>query len=112
AAGVRGAIVISAGFKEIGAEGARLEREILEIARGARMRIVGPNCLGIMSPVTGLNATFAGAMAHKGNVAFLSQSGALQTAILDWSLEETMAFTPFASAASSRDWGGGDLTVS
>ena len=109
AAGVRGAIVISAGFKEIGAEGARLEQEILSIARGARMRVVGPNCLGIMSPLTGLNATFAGAMAHKGNVAFLSQSGALQTAILDWSLQENFGFSAFCSLGSMLDVGWGDL---
>ncbi|MGZ6144273.1 MAG: acetate--CoA ligase family protein, partial [Myxococcales bacterium] len=108
-AGVRGAIVISAGFKEIGEEGARLEREILEIARAARMRIVGPNCLGIMCPLTGLNATFAGAMARKGNVAFLSQSGALQTAILDWSLQENVGFSAFASLGSMLDVGWGDL---
>src|SRR6202022_4114512 len=84
AAGVRGAIVVSAGFRESGGEGVRLEQEILEIARAARMRIVGPNCLGVMCPPTGLNATFAGAMARKGEVAFLSQSGALQTAIVGW----------------------------
>src|SRR5690348_13812994 len=109
AAGVGGAIVISAGFKESGAEGARLEQEILQIARSARMRIVGPNCLGIMSPVTGLNATFAGAMARKGEVAFLSQSGALQTAILDWSLQENVGFSAFASLGSMLDVGWGDL---
>ncbi len=109
AAGIRGAIVISAGFKETGAEGARLEQEILAIARAARMRIVGPNCLGIMCPPTGLNATFAGAMAHKGDVAFLSQSGALQTAILDWSLEANVGFSAFVSLGSTLDVGWGDL---
>jgi acetyltransferase len=109
AAGIRGAIVISAGFKESGAEGARLEMEILEIARAAQMRIVGPNCLGMMCPFTGLNATFAGAMAHKGDVAFLSQSGALQTAILDWSLQVNVGFSAFASLGSMIDVGWGDL---
>ena len=109
AAGVNGAIVISAGFRESGAEGARLEQEILEIARAARMRIVGPNCLGMMCPVTGLNASFGGAMAHKGDVAFLSQSGALQTAILDWSLREKVGFSAFASLGSMLDVGWGDL---
>ena len=109
AAGIRGAIIISAGFKETGIEGARLEQEILGIARAARMRIVGPNCLGIMCPPTGLNATFAGAMAHKGDVAFLSQSGALQTAILDWSLQANVGFSAFASLGSSLDVGWGDL---
>jgi acetyltransferase len=109
AVGIRGAIIISAGFKESGAEGARLEQEILVVARAGRMRIVGPNCLGIMSPMTGLNATFAGAMARKGDVAFLSQSGALQTAILDWSLEENIGFSAFASLGSMLDVGWGDL---
>ena len=109
AAGIRGAIVISAGFKEIGAEGARLEQEIIGIARAARMRLVGPNCLGIMCPGTGLNATFAGAMARKGDVAFLSQSGALQTAILDWSLRESVGFSALASLGSMLDVGWGDL---
>src|SRR5438105_918670 len=107
--GVRGAVVISAGFKESGADGARLEQEILQIARAARMRLVGPNCLGIMCPLTGLNATFAGAMAHKGDVAFLSQSGALLTAILDWSLQENVGFSTFASLGSMLDVGWGDL---
>ena len=66
-AGVKGAIVISAGFKEIGEEGAELEREILQKARQAQMRIIGPNCLGVMSPLTGINATFAKGMALPGN---------------------------------------------
>ncbi|MGZ6124905.1 MAG: bifunctional acetate--CoA ligase family protein/GNAT family N-acetyltransferase, partial [Myxococcales bacterium] len=108
-AGVRGAIVISAGFKETGEEGLRLEQELLAIAREARMRILGPNCLGVMSPLSGLNATFAGAMARKGSVAFLSQSGALQTAILDWSLQENVGFSAFVSLGSMLDLGWGDL---
>src|SRR4051794_36363989 len=88
AAGVPGAIIISAGFKELGPPGAELERQILEHAREGKMRIIGPNCLGVMNPLTGLNATFAGAMARPGNVGFISQSGALCTAILDWSFRE------------------------
>jgi acetyltransferase len=82
-AGVKGAIILSAGFRESGAAGATLEQQILEEARRSKMRIVGPNCLGIMLPRTGLNATFASAMARSGNVAFISQSGALCTSILD-----------------------------
>ena len=109
AAGVRGAIVISAGFKEIGEEGARLEQEILAIARESKMRIVGPNCLGVMCPPSGLNATFAGAMARTGSVAFVSQSGALQTAILDWSLQANVGFSAFVSLGSMLDIGWGDL---
>src|SRR5579872_2764677 len=76
---VKGAIVISAGFKETGPVGVELERQILEIARRGKMRIVGPNCLGVMSPINGLNATFANAIARPGNVGFISQSGALCT---------------------------------
>src|SRR5262245_62152488 len=86
--GVQGAIVISAGFKETGPDGAELERQILERARQGNMRIIGPNCLGVISPLSGLNATFANAMAQPGSVGFISQSGALCTAVLDWSLRE------------------------
>jgi len=83
---VRAAIVISAGFREHGTEGAALERQIqTELSRGT-MRLIGPNCLGVMNPHMGLNATFAQDIVRPGNVAFLSQSGAWLTAILDWSL--------------------------
>ena len=75
-AGVRGAIVISAGFREVGEAGAELERRIIERARRGRLRLVGPNCLGVMRPTTGLNATLARAMAPAGRVGFISQSGA------------------------------------
>jgi acetyltransferase len=108
-AGVRAAIVISAGFKEIGPEGAELERRVVEEARKARMRIIGPNCLGVMSPLTGLNATFARSMALQGNVGFISQSGALCTAVLDWSLREQVGFSAFISIGSMADVGWGDL---
>src|SRR6184192_3030426 len=73
------------------------------------MRIVGPNCLGLMSPLTGLNATFAATMAKPGSVGFLSQSGALCTAILDWSLKENVGFSAFVSLGSMLDVGWGDL---
>ncbi|RUL87617.1 bifunctional acetate--CoA ligase family protein/GNAT family N-acetyltransferase [Tautonia sociabilis] len=108
-AGVKGAIVISAGFKEVGPEGAALERQVLEQASRGRMRIVGPNCLGVMNPIVGLNATFAGAIARPGNVAFLSQSGALCTAVLDWSFQEQVGFSAFVSLGSMLDVGWGDL---
>jgi acetyltransferase len=108
-AGVRGAIVISAGFKEIGAAGAALEQQILTEARRGNMRIVGPNCLGVMSPRAKYNATFAASMAHPGSVAFISQSGALCTAILDWSLREKVGFSAFASLGSMLDVDWGDL---
>ncbi|WP_422927958.1 bifunctional acetate--CoA ligase family protein/GNAT family N-acetyltransferase [Singulisphaera sp. PoT] len=107
--GVRGAIVISAGFKEVGTAGADLERRVLEQARKGRMRLIGPNCLGVMRPLGGLNATFAGRMALPGTVGFLSQSGALCTAILDWSLREHVGFSAFVSIGSMLDVGWGDL---
>src|SRR5512143_4017442 len=108
-AGVRSAIIISAGFKETGAAGVELERQILEHAHRGKMRLIGPNCLGVMSPTTGLNATFANAMARRGSVAFLSQSGALCTAILDWSLRENVGFSAFVSIGSMLDVDWGDL---
>ncbi|HEY0707129.1 MAG TPA: CoA-binding protein, partial [Polyangia bacterium] len=109
AKGVKGVIVISAGFKEAGPAGVALEQEVLDEVIRSGMRLVGPNCLGIMAPRAGLNATFASAMARPGNVAFLSQSGALCTAILDWSLREHVGFSAFASLGSMLDVGWGDL---
>jgi len=109
AAGVKGAIIISAGFKEAGKGGAELERQVLEEARSGRMRIIGPNCLGVMSPLSGLNATFATTIARPGNVALVSQSGAICTAILDWSLREQVGFSAFLSIGSMLDVGWGDL---
>jgi acetyltransferase len=109
AAGVRAAIIISAGFKEIGPEGKKLEEEILQIVRKARMRVIGPNCLGVMNPLSGLNATFAKGMARPGNVGFISQSGALCTAILDWSFKENVGFSAFVSIGSMLDVDWGDL---
>lgn len=109
--GVKGVIIISAGFKETGKAGAELERQVLERARrGAQgVRIIGPNCLGVMSTRSGLNATFASAMARPGNVGFISQSGALCTAILDWSFRENVGFSAFVSIGSMLDVGWGDL---
>ncbi len=105
---VGGAIIISAGFREVGPRGLALEQEIIAAARG-KIRIIGPNCLGVMSPPTGLNATFANAIARPGNVAFISQSGALCTAVLDWSLREEVGFSAFVSIGSMLDVGWGDL---
>ncbi|WP_437554826.1 bifunctional acetate--CoA ligase family protein/GNAT family N-acetyltransferase [Sorangium sp. So ce367] len=107
-AGVPGAIIISAGFKEMGPPGVQLERQIMERARG-KMRIIGPNCLGVMNPIGGLNATFAKGQARPGKVAFISQSGALCTAVLDWSLKEQVGFSAFVSVGSMLDVGWGDL---
>lgn len=108
-AGVRSCVVISAGFKERGAEGAQLEQQIQQQLRRGKMRLIGPNCLGVMSPLAGLNATFAHDMARPGSVAFLSQSGALETAILDWSLLEKVGFSAIVSTGSMLDAGWGDL---
>jgi acetyltransferase len=106
--GIPAAIVISAGFKEHGEHGKELERQISEIIRG-KMRLIGPNCLGVMNPVRGFNATFAHTVARPGNVAFISQSGALCTAVLDWSLRENVGFSGFVSVGSMLDVNWGDL---
>jgi len=108
AAGVRSAIIISAGFREAGAAGVELERKISEYARG-KMRLIGPNCLGVMRPATHLNATFASAMARPGSVGFISQSGALLTAVLDWSFRENVGFSACVSVGSMLDVDWGDL---
>ena len=101
-------IVISAGFKEFGEHGKELERQISKIIQG-KMRLIGPNCLGVMNPIRGLNATFAHSVARPGNVAFISQSGALCTAVLDWSLRENVGFSAFVSIGSMLDVNWGDL---
>jgi acetyltransferase len=107
--GIAGAVVISAGFKETGPAGVELERQLLAHARRGNMRLVGPNCLGVMNPISGVNATFAAGIARRGNVAFISQSGALCTAVLDWSLREMVGFSAFVSIGSMLDVGWGDL---
>jgi len=105
----RSAVVISAGFKERGAEGAALEQQIKEQLQRSSLRLIGPNCLGIMNPSIGLNATFAKDPPQAGNVAFLSQSGALLSAILDWSHREQVGFSTVVSTGSMLDVGWGDL---
>jgi acetyltransferase len=107
--GVRGAIVISAGFSELGRKGQEREHQIREVLASSRLRLIGPNCLGVMNPRTGLNATFAQGNALPGNLAFLSQSGALCTAILDWSRRENVGFSGFVSVGSMLDVSWGDL---
>jgi acetyltransferase len=106
--GIPAAIVISAGFKEHGDHGKELEQRISQLIRG-KMRLIGPNCLGVMNPVRGFNATFAHTVARPGNVAFISQSGALCTAVLDWSLRENVGFSAFVSVGSMLDVNWGDL---
>jgi acetyltransferase len=108
-AGVKSAVVISAGFRERGIDGAALEEKIRGELRRSSMRLIGPNCLGVMTPRIGFNATFANDIARTGNVAFLSQSGALLTAILDWSKKEEVGFSAIVSTGSMLDVGWGDL---
>ncbi len=106
--GVRAAVIISAGFSELGTEGRALEEKIREIALG-KMRIIGPNCLGIIHPPTGLNASFASAMAQPGRIALLSQSGAICTSILDWARERNIGFSTFVSVGTMLDVDFADL---
>ena len=108
-AGVQGAIIISAGFRETGPEGLELENQILAEARRGRMRVIGPNCFGVMMPLSGMNATFSTETARPGSVGFVSQSGALCAAVLDWSLHQRMGFSAFVSVGSMLDVGWGDL---
>ena len=108
AVGVPSAIVISAGFKEVGESGKALERQIARTIQG-RMRLIGPNCLGVLNPVGGLNATFAKAMVPAGRLGFISQSGALGTAILDWCIREQVGLSGFVSAGSMLDVTFGEL---
>ena len=107
-AGVKVAIVLAAGFKETGPEGARLEREIVSRAAG-RMRVLGPNCTGIMVPNAGFNATLSNRITRSGSIGFASQSGALGTAVLDWSIAQGVGFSAFISMGSMLDIGWGDV---
>lgn len=101
--GVKAVIIISSGFKEIGNYGAQLENEIISIAKNANMRIIGPNCLGVISPTTKLNASFATGMPSNGNIAFLSQSGAICTALLDRAIPDNLGFKDFVSFGNKAD---------
>lgn len=109
AKGVAGAVILSAGGREIGQEGRRLEEEIARRAAAARVRIIGPNCLGFICPGAKLNASFAAHMPPAGRLAFISQSGALCTAILDLSLQEGIGFSYFVSIGSMLDVDFADL---
>jgi acetyltransferase len=107
--GVKSVVVISAGFRERGEEGTQLEERIKSELRRGSTRVIGPNCLGIMNPLIGLDATFAKKTPKGGNVAFLSQSGALLTAILDWAIPQEVGFSGIVSTGSMLDVGWGDL---
>jgi len=102
---VRLAIIVTAGFKEIGEEGAALEERITTIARRYGIRIIGPNCLGVMMPHMGINATFDPVSPKPGDVAFISQSGAIITTVVDWSLPEEFGFSTVISVGNQADLG-------
>ncbi len=109
-AGVGGLVVVSAGFRETGPDGLALEESVrAEARRFEGLRILGPNCLGFISPGRSLNASFAGAMPRPGHVAFVSQSGALCTSVLDWAVEERIGFSHFVSTGNMLDVDFGDL---
>ena len=107
--GVGGIVIISAGFMEAGESGQEMSNTILGYAKKYNMRIIGPNCLGFIKPSIKLNASFANKMALPGKIAFISQSGALCTAILDWSVEQNVGFSNFVSIGSMLDVGFHDL---
>jgi acetyltransferase len=108
-AGVKGTIIVSAGFKETGPEGKALEDKILEIKKKYGLRIIGPNCIGVIRPKINLNATFVDKVPKPGKIAFISQSGALGSAILDWAIHENIGFSNFVSVGSMIDVDFGDL---
>jgi acetyltransferase len=108
-AGVRAAVVIGAGFGETGAAGAALERAMLENAHRHKIRLLGPNCLGIMRPSSGLNATFARGAARAGSLGLISQSGAVCTALIDWATPHRVGFSSIVSLGASTDVDFGEL---
>ncbi|WP_135605973.1 acetate--CoA ligase alpha subunit [Methanococcoides sp. NM1] len=110
-ADVSNVVVISAGFKESGIEGAKLERRCADIVRKYGMRMVGPNCLGIIDTGSGLNASFAASMAKKGNIAMMSQSGAICTATLDWADARGVGFSKFISLGNKADLSENDFLL-
>ena len=101
--GVSSVIIISAGFGELGAEGQRLQQEILGIAHRYSIRIIGPNCLGVIRPSGQLNATFGDGIVQDGSLALLSQSGAVCTAILDWAKVQDIGFSTVVSMGGAAD---------
>lgn len=109
-AGINNIIIMSAGFKEIGKKGIELEKKILDYKKSfENMRILGPNCLGLIVPSMNLNVSFASGMPKPGNIAFISQSGALCTSILDWAMEKNIGFSYFLSIGNTLDVDFADL---
>ena len=107
--GVKGLIVISAGFKEAGKEGKDKEEQLKEIVKNYGMRLVGPNCLGVIDTVSKLNASFAFEMPPRGKISFITQSGALGTAVLDWAVKENIGLSKFVSFGNMADVSETDL---
>ena len=103
-AGVEGVIIVSSGFKEIGPEGQQREDEIMELRKQYSMRIMGPNCLGLIRPHLGLNTTPLASTTLPGNIAFITQSGAFGRALLEWGIETHLGFSMFASLGAMIDW--------
>jgi acetyl coenzyme A synthetase (ADP forming)-like protein len=102
-AGIKSAIVISAGFKEAGKEGTVLEEELKQISKEQDIRILGPNCLGLINTANNMNATFAADMLPRGNIGFFSQSGAMGIAIMDWAIGNDVGFSKFISLGNKAD---------
>ncbi|UCD72674.1 MAG: CoA-binding protein, partial [Candidatus Bathyarchaeota archaeon] len=109
---VKGMIVISAGFKETGREGTELERRLVAVCKKHGIGLLGPNCLGVIDTFSPMNASFSSKMPLRGNIAFLSQSGAICTAVLDWSLSEGIGFSRFVSLGNKADLDETDLMLS
>jgi acetyltransferase len=109
ARGTRAAVVITAGFGELGEEGKRLQQQVLDAARPHLLRIVGPNCLGLMAPFAGLNASFSHIAPLEGDIAFVSQSGAVVTGIVDWAASRGIGFSHVVSVGGMADVDFGDL---
>ena len=103
--GVKGIVIVSAGFREVGGEGLEIENEIVSICKAANIRVVGPNCLGVINPLstTRLNASFSARMPKAGNISFISQSGALCTAVLDFAADKDFGFSKFISIGNKAD---------
>jgi acetyltransferase len=107
--GIKGLVVVSAGFSETGREGTQLEKELLAVCQKYNMRMQGPNCLGFISTQSCMNASFAAAQPTVGNIAFISQSGALGSAILNWALQNDVGFTSFISLGNEADLNAADF---
>ena len=103
--GVKGIVIVSAGFREVGAEGLEIENRIVSMCREADIRVIGPNCLGVINPLAAvrLNASFSARMPKPGNISFISQSGALCTAVLDFAADRDFGFSKFISIGNKAD---------